>query len=290
MNEMTTYQSNSPAVQGAGGATTAMVASRQAQEVQMAMYVAKTFPRDIQASTARIINACRRKDLAEQAMYEFPRGDQSVTGPSIRLAEALAQNWGNLDFGITELEQKNGESTVMAFCWDLETNTRQTKIFTVPHIRQTKKGSYALTDPRDIYEMVANQGARRLRACILGIIPGDIVDAAIAACNDTLTKGQEELQKRIGNVIYNFQNRFNVPQECLEQYVGCNAEAFTEQTLVRLRGVFTALKEGRSKVEDYFTLPVAAIEQGEQEPALPDPFAFPEADGETGEVVSMDDL
>ena len=162
-----------------------MMVSRQTQEVQAAMVIAKRFPRNETQSYNRIMRACQRKKLAETAMYEYPRGGTKVTGPSIRLAEAMAQNWGNIDFGIVELEQKAGESQVMAYAWDLETNTRQTKIFSVPHIRSTKKGNIPLTDPRDIYELVANQGARRLRACILGVIPGDGVDAALEECNKT---------------------------------------------------------------------------------------------------------
>ena len=164
MDEMMVYGGGTPAVQQ--GAGTEMMMSRQTQEVQAAMVIAQRFPRNVDASFARIMQNCKRKALAERAMYEYPRGGENVTGPSIRLAEMLAQNWGNIDFGIVELAQRPGESEVMSYCWDLETNTRQTKIFTVPHVRQTKKGAKALTDPRDIYEMVANQGARRLRACI----------------------------------------------------------------------------------------------------------------------------
>ena len=41
----------------------------------------------------------------------------------------LAQNWGNIQYGIRELSSENGESTVEAFAWDVETNTRQTKVF-----------------------------------------------------------------------------------------------------------------------------------------------------------------
>lgn len=288
-NEIMTYQNNTPAAMAASGATSAMVVSRQAQEVQMAMFVAKNFPRDINAAWARIMESCQRRTLAENAMYEYPRGGENVTGPSIRLAEAIAQNWGNLDFGITELEQKNGESTVMAYCWDLETNTRQTKIFTVPHIRQTKKGAKALTDPRDIYEMVANQGARRLRACILGIIPGDVVEAAVKQCNETLTKGKEPLRDRVRKMILCFQSDFSVPKECLEQYIGCKSDAFTENSIVRLRGVYTALKEGRADREDYFTLPTVTEDAGEVQNATA-AEQMPEVDKETGEVVNMDDL
>lgn len=112
--------------------------TRQAQEVQAAVMMAKRFPRDEYAAVDRILKSCERTSLAESALYEYPKGGQKVTGPSIRLAEAIAQAWGNMDSGVVELEQHNGFSTMMAYAWDLETNTRQTKIFTVRHERKAK--------------------------------------------------------------------------------------------------------------------------------------------------------
>ncbi len=232
--------------------TTEMVVSRQAQEVQAAMVIAKKFPRDEVESFNRIMRSCQRKSLAEQSMYEYPRGGTKVTGPSIRLAEALAQNWGNLDFGIIELEQRNGESQVMAYAWDLESNTRQTKIFSVPHVRGTKNGNIPLTDPRDIYEMVANQGARRLRACILGIIPGDVIDAAVEQCRDTLVKGEKEpLIDRVRKMAKAFEDAYSVTLPMIEKYLGCKAEAFSENDFIRLKNVYKSLRDGMAKREDY---------------------------------------
>lgn len=196
------YSDYMPAPQQATNVTTEAMVSRQAQEVQAAMVIAKKFPRDVYAAFDRIKKACERRLLAENAVYEYPRGGSKVSGPSIRLAEALAQNWGNIDYGIMELEQKAGESSVMAYAWDLETNTRQTKIFTVKHERKARGAITKLDDPRDIYEMVANQGARRLRACILGVIPGDIVDAAVDMCQQTLISGHKEpLEDRLRNAL-----------------------------------------------------------------------------------------
>jgi hypothetical protein len=120
--------------------------------------------------------------LAESAMYSYPRGNQTVTGPSIRLAEVLATAWGNIDFGVIELEQKDGESVMMAVAWDLQTNTRSSRVFVVPHERKSGREIKRLEDPRDIYELTANQGARRLRACILAILPVDIQEIAIEEC------------------------------------------------------------------------------------------------------------
>ena len=247
--------------------TAEMVTSRQTQEVQGQIIMAKRFPRDYVASCNRIMQACQRKGLAEKAMYEYPRGGTKVVGPSIRLAEALAQNWGNMRFGIVELEQKAGESQVMAYAWDLETNTRQEKIFSVPHVRGTKKGNVALKDPRDIYEMVANQGARRLRACILGIIPGDVVEDAMEQCNQTLI-GQSEkpLIDLVKSMASAFKSDFAVPLEAIEKYIGCKSEAFSMNDLVRLKRVYTSLKDGMAKREEIFELP--GVEKNEAEDAF----------------------
>ncbi len=236
--------------------TTEMAISRQAQEVQAAMVIAKKFPRDEVQSFNRIMQACKRKTLAEQAMYEYPRGNTKVAGPSIRLAEAMAQNWGNLDYGIIELEQKSGESQVMAYAWDLETNTRQTKIFSVPHIRNTKKGNITLTDPRDIYELVANQGARRVRACILGVIPGDVIDSALTQCNATLLSdnGDKPLIDLVRDAAALFQSDYGVTIQMLEKFIGCKSESFTMNDLIRLKRVYKSLKDGMAKREDYFEM------------------------------------
>src|SRR5690606_7328869 len=153
--------------------------SREMEEVKGQIFMARQFPRNVFQSEQRILDACKRPSLAQTAVYRYPRGKQVVEGPSIRLAEVLAQNWGNLSFGVKELEQREGESIALAYAWDLETNVRQEKGFTVPHSRKANGKIAKLTDPRDIYELVANNGARRVRSCILGIIPGDIVEAAV---------------------------------------------------------------------------------------------------------------
>lgn len=226
---------------------------RAVQEVQAAVIMARRFPRDIEVSRSRIKAACKRKALAESAMYEYPRGGVKVTGPSIRLAEVCAQAWGNIDFGIRELSQYGGASEVEAFCWDLETNTRQTKTFKVPHKRYTKSGSYDLTDPRDIYETVANQGARRLRACILGVIPGDVVDEAVAECDRTLKNtDQRPTSDVILSMIDQFKG-FNVSVKMLEDKIGHKLnESTTRSELVKLGKIYNSLKDGMSKPEDWF--------------------------------------
>ncbi|WP_259455551.1 hypothetical protein [Bacillus sp. PK3_68] len=228
-------------------------ASREMEEVKGAIFLAKQFPRNVFQSEQRILDSCKRPALAQVAMYQYPRGGTKVTGPSIRLAEVLAQNWGNISFGVKELEQRPGESVAMAYAWDLETNVRQEKTFTVKHSIGTKKGLKQLTDPRDIYEKVANDGSRRLRACILGIIPGDIVDKAIAECEETLRGNNKgPLKDRVASALKAFKEQHRVTQDMIEERFGYNAEAFTEYDYLELIKIFNSLKDGMSKVEDWF--------------------------------------
>lgn len=245
------FSAKAPAVSPNAVATSD--SERAIQEVQAALVIAKKFPRDQMKAMDRIMNACTRPTLANGALYSYPRGGQEVTGPSIRLAEAMAQEWGNMQFGIRELSADNGSSTVEAFAWDVETNTKQVKVFQVPHIRYSRsKGNTKLTDPRDIYEVVANQGARRLRACILGIIPGDVTEAAVQQCGVTQASTVDVNPESIKVMVDSFASTYRVTQEAIEKRLGKRVEAINGSQMLNLRKIFQSLKDGMSKPADWF--------------------------------------
>lgn len=232
-------------------AAVAVEQERAISEVQGAMVLAKRFPRNPIAALDNILTACQRPGLAEQALYSYARGGNEITGPSIRLAEAMAQAWGNVQFGVRELEQRGGESTVEAFAWDLETNVRQSKTFQVKHERHTKRGKYALEDARDIYELVANQGARRLRACLLGIIPGDVVEAAVAQCEETLKAKADITPENLKKLVASFE-AYKVTKEQIEQRIQRRLDTITPAQVVQLRKIYNSLKDGMSGPADWF--------------------------------------
>ena len=246
-----------------GGALVEIEQARVIQEVQGAIVMARKYPRDEDVSMAKILKACQRPALAYAATYAFPRGDATVTGPSIRLAEMLAQCWGNIQHGVRELSRGAAESTAQAVAWDLETNTRAEKVFQVPHIRETKKGNYRLTDGRDIYETVANQGARRLRACILAIIPGDVVDAAVAACEKTLDAKSAPLSDRIKSMVDAF-GELGVTVQAIEAKLRHPIGATTAAEVKSMGRVLLTIQDGMASVSDYFapkTAPVQSVKE-----------------------------
>ena len=247
---------SAPAKPSAGSASTEVESQRAIAETQAAVLMAKRFPRDQKAAMDRILMACTRPTLAESATYSYSRGGADITGPSIRLAETIAQMWGNLQFGIRELSQHGGESEVEAFAWDIETNTRQTKLFKVKHERHTRQGSKKLTDPRDIYELVANNGARRLRACILGVIPGDVVEAAIDQCETTLKTHIEITPELIKSLLEKF-GQFGVSKEMIEKRIQRRIDAITPALVVSLRKIFNSLRDGIAGPAEFFEIAAA---------------------------------
>lgn len=235
--------------------------SKELSEIKGKMFLARQFPRDPEWSLQSAMKECQRKELAEAAQYEFPKGDSVVKGPSIRLVEVLARHWGNITSGVDEIESKDGETTIKSYAWDLETNVSDSKTFTVKHERSVGKGDNRkikkLTDERDIYEMVANKGARRKRACLLSVLPGWYVDAAVTACEETLRKSLTEgksMKEVISSIVSAF-SEFDISPAQIEDKLGKPVESLSKIDVVKLRHLYSAIKDGFVKPGDAFGLP-----------------------------------
>jgi hypothetical protein len=232
--------------------TIAIEASRAIAEAQGKFVIAKRFPRDEVKSYAKAIEACQRPTMAAKAFYSFPRGGQTVEGPTIRFAEELARCWGNIDYGIKELSQDDGKSEMQAYAWDLETNAQSVQNFTNPHKREQGKKMVTLTSQRDIYENNANMATRRLRSRILAILPAWFVEDAIAECKKTLA-GQNDspLIDRVKKMVVQFA-KLGVTQEMIEKRLKRKVDTMTSDDFVEYVGIYNAIKGGESKIADWF--------------------------------------
>lgn len=240
--------------------TVAIEASRAIAEAQGKLVIAKQFPRDEIASYNRMLEACRRPDMARKAFYSYPRGRETVEGPTIRFAEELARCWGNVDYGIKELSQDNGKSELQAYAWDLESNTQSVQNFTNPHQREVGRKMVSLTSQRDIYENNANMATRRMRARILAIIPSWFVDGAIAECKKTLAGGNDvPLIDRIRNMVVAF-SKIGVAKEQIERRLRRKVETMTGDDIAEYIGIYNAIKGGESRVHEWFESPIADAE------------------------------
>lgn len=239
---------------------------RAIAEVQASMVIAKRFPRDVSTVLARVKIACQRRELAEKAHYAYKRGGENITGPSVHLLRTVAQCYGNLDFGFRELAQEAGRSIVEAFAWDKESNTREVRAFQVPHSRFTRAaGNTPLVDPRDIYEMVANQAARRERACLENVIPRDIILAASDECKKTLAEGGAKgpFVDRVRKLVAALSAEFAVTPEQVAEYLGHLIDATNRDEFANLYAVYQSLRDGEAKVAEFFGPSAKTQQDGE---------------------------
>ena len=232
--------------------TVAIEVSRAVAEAQGKLIIAKRFPRDEVQAYAKAMEACQRPTMAEKAFYSFPRGGQTVEGPTIRFAEELARCWGNIDYGIKELSQDEGKSEMQAYAWDLETNAQSIQNFTNPHQREVGKKMQTLTSLRDIYENNANMATRRLRSRILAILPSWFVEDAIAECKKTLA-GQNDLPlvDRVKKMVVQFA-KLGVTQEQIEGRLKKKIDTMNADDFVEYVGIYNAIKNGESKISEWF--------------------------------------
>ncbi len=245
------------------GQATAIEQSRAVAEVHAAIVVAQQCPRNIQAAIADMRSACARKGLAERAFYAFPRGGQTVSGESVYLARELARCWGNIQYGVAELRRDDeiGQSEMQAFAWDVQSNSRTSHIFIVPHKRDKRGGAERLTDMRDIYENNANNGARRVREAIFGVLPAWFVDEATELCRRTLEDGGGiPLPQRIANMLTHFET-LGVTVDQIEQKLGRPSGKWTDFDVAQLGVTFKSVQRGELTRDEAFPPAKVTLEE-----------------------------
>jgi len=250
------FPAQMPAAPGADriGQGTAVEQSRAVAEVQAAIFVARQFPREIGRARNTMQAACQSMALAGKAFYRFPRAGGAVEGSTIHLAKALAQSFGNLQYGVTELRRDDDyrQSEMQAWAWDVENNTRHVLTFIVPHARFAKGKVEALIDLRDIYENNANNGARRLREAIFATLPDWFIEEAEDLCRQTLNKGDgKPLPERIEGAIQVFAG-LGVTADRLEQKLARKRDQWTGPDIAQLLITHKSIQRREITVEDEF--------------------------------------
>jgi hypothetical protein len=225
-------------------------------EIQASIIVAKKFPRNEDEAYRKLIRACSRPTFAEEARYEYPRGREKVTGPSVRFAREAARVWGNIEFGIEILEDGEDYVAIRAWAWDKETNAR---VFADDEFqkrvqRKSDGGTYwkdVRDDERELRELVNRRGAICVRNCVLQLVPADFVEDAMAQVYKTLSdKAAKDPDAERKAVVLGF-STLNISAEDLERYLGHPVAQCSPAEIAGLRSIYVSIRDGNSKWTDY---------------------------------------
>lgn len=229
------------------------------------MLLAREYPRDEELAQQRILATCKRASFAEIAIYEKPQGTGFIKGPSVRLAEEIARQWGNFDTGFKIIKHDAEGALVEVFAWDLQTNTcKQDEIY-VSFKKYTKKtGLYLENKPDEQYKMVGSMASKALRNAILKTIPRDITESAYDACEATLSR-VTDLKPTISRLILAWADK-GITQAQLEKFTGKKIMDLDQNDVGRLRSTFIAIKDGDMELSEFEAL-INAKDDEKEEPA-----------------------
>lgn len=236
-------------------APTAMAAEKQF-EIQSAIVLARRFPRNEEQAFEKLMKACKRTSFAESAEYSYPRGQSTVSGPSVNVAREAARVWGNIRYGIDVTRDDPDSRSIRGWAWDLETNT---KVQAEDDFRKVvfRKGYNGApgreipTDERELRELTNRRGAILVRNCILQILPKDLIEDALYQSSKTLkTKAEQDPEGEKKRVIMAF-SELNVAPAMLETYLAHPLAQCSPAEIVKLRGVYKSISDGHTTWADY---------------------------------------
>jgi hypothetical protein len=235
------------------GQATQVEQARAIAEVRAAVMVAMDRPRDRSAAIEEMREVCAIPALADRAFFRVPRGGETVNGETIHLARELARCWGNVSYGVKELARDDvrGQSELLAYAWDLQTNARSEIVFVVPHVKG--KANRKLTGTQEIYENNASFAGRRLREAIFSVLPVWFKAEAADICHRTLEKGGDG--KTIAQRITDTRTAFaglGISAVQLEGKRGRRIDEFLPEDLAALRVIYGSIKRGEVTVADEF--------------------------------------
>lgn len=223
---------------------------KAAIDIQVA--TAKAYPRNIlKATNNSLAIATIDVETAKTCTYSVPRGNKSITGPSVHLAKIIAQNWGNLRVEAKVVAIGQTQVTSEAVCFDLETNLA---------IKTQVKRSIVGRTGRFNEDMITVTGnaanSIAMRNAILSVIPKAIVDKVYNAARATITGDISDETKLIAKrkqVMDALKDTYGVTETEVLKAVGKAAiQHLTGDDLITLIGIGTAIKDGDTTVDMAF--------------------------------------
>jgi hypothetical protein len=225
--------------------------------VEARLTIAQRFPRSEDDAFGKLIRSCKRKSFAEKVAYAFPRGNTTVTGPTVDLAREAARCFGNLDYGFEIVNEDDEWRHIAAYAHDLEMNTRVAAEDSFRKLIQRRvRGGGGATewikpDERDLRELTNRRAALLIRNCILQLLPKDMIDDALLEAKKTERAAVgENIEDHRKRVIVGF-GEIGVPAKELERYLGHPIGSSSESEIVKLREIYTSIKDGNSVWSEY---------------------------------------
>jgi hypothetical protein len=226
-------------------------------ELDTQITTARAFPRSVQTAINDINQlSTMNEQMASECVYALPRAGKPLRGASIRLAEIVAQCWGNCvsKTRIVSVDRISRTVTAEGIFHDLQTNS----ITEAQHTRRisTKEGRL-FTDDMIAVTCNAAQSIARRNAILAGV-PKVIWWPAFQQCEHVIAGDVTTLVSKRESAIKAFAV-FGLKPEQVFQVLDVKGEQdIGIDELVTLRSLYSSVKNGELTVEEILAAKVPA--------------------------------
>lgn len=237
-------------------------------EIDMQIATAHAFPRSITKFIKDVMSlATVTPEIAESCVYALPRGDKTVEGPSVRLAEIVASSYGNLRTGARVIYNDGKHVTAQGITHDLEKNimhTEEVKRSILqnewepdPNRPGKKRKSGRMIPMNDDMQTVTGRAACAIayRNSIFKVVPAALIQDVYERVKQIVRGDVETLGARRKKAIAYF-TALGIKEKELFDVIGVAGEEEIDlDKFVLLRGMCSAHRNGEATLEGLFPPP-----------------------------------
>ena len=235
-----------------------MLQALNRSEIDQQVATAKQYPRHLPTVLNQIQTyATMDVATASDCFYALYRknadgSDQMISGLSVRMAEIIANAWGNLRVATRIIGNDGKTITAQAVCHDLETNVAISQ--EVKRSILTKKG---YTFSQDMQVVTGNAAAAiAFRNAVLKVIPKAVTKRVIEEVRKVAMGQALDLETQRQTLIQYF-GKFNVTEQMIFDLLQITKrEELDKERVFVLKGLYNAIKEGDTTVQEAFVKPV----------------------------------
>lgn len=236
-----------------------MLEALNRSEIDVQIATAHKMPRNIAKCKENMVMLATMDDsVAYNCFYHLERTDKSgqkvvIEGPSVRFTEIISACWGNLRIAGRIVANDGKTITAQGICHDLESNVAyQTEV------KRSILTSKGYTFSQDMQVVVGNAAvAIAQRNAINKVVPQVLIKSVVdevkkKAAEHIAKVGVEESWKQW--VAY-MQQQYKVSEAMMLDYLGKQREQLTVEDIQTVVGVYNAIQEGTTTVEETFKKP-----------------------------------
>lgn len=226
-------------------------------EVDMQIATAKQYPRDL----SRVLNqiatyATMDVETASDCFYVLRRkgkdGDSAIEGLSVRMAEIIAGAWGNLRVQTRIIGNDGKTITAQGVCHDLETN-----VAVSVEVKRRITDKYGNTYSEDMQVTTGNAAsAIAFRNAVLKVVPKAVTKKVIADVKQVALGQAIDLETSRQNCLANFAKAGVTANMIFDLFEISKIEEIDRNILFELKGLWNAIKEGSTSIQEAFVKPV----------------------------------